>query len=130
MTFVQALTEAVRRTAESMLLISVPESDIEVGGEAGKAALNTLSHIIGRIESVWKPVTTVESFEMVRRRLFTSQVDYAARDAVINAFGDMYRNAAGEFSSLPGLVNARAFPAHAWCPPSHGCGYPPAVDAW
>jgi len=99
MTFMQALTEAVRRTAESMLLVSVPESDIEVGGEAGKAALSTLAHIVGRIESVWKPVTTTESFEIVRRRLFASEVDYAARDAVINAFGDMYRNAAGEFPS-------------------------------
>jgi predicted AAA+ superfamily ATPase len=97
MTFVQALTEAIRRTAESMLLISVPESDIEVGGEAGKAVLSSLAHIVGRIESVWKPVTTAESFEIVRRRLFVSQVDYAARDAVINAFADMYRNAAGEF---------------------------------
>ncbi|MBN2393309.1 MAG: ATP-binding protein, partial [Anaerolineae bacterium] len=99
MTFMQALTEAIRRTAESMLLVSVPESDIEVGGEAGKAALNTLAHIVGRIESIWKPVTTLESFEIVRRRLFASSVDYAARDAVVNAFGDLYRNAAGEFPS-------------------------------
>ncbi len=99
MTFMQALTEAVRRTAESMLLVSIPESDIEVGGEAGKVVLNTLAHIVGRIESVWKPVTTIESFEIVRRRLFASEVDYAARDAVIHAFGDLYRNAAGEFPS-------------------------------
>ncbi|MDF1515308.1 MAG: DUF499 domain-containing protein, partial [Anaerolineae bacterium] len=99
MTFIQALTEAVRRSEESMLLVSVPESDIEVGGEAGRAALETLAHIVGRIESVWKPVTATESFEIVRRRLFASEIDYAARDATINAFGDMYRNAAGEFPS-------------------------------
>jgi predicted AAA+ superfamily ATPase len=97
MTFMQSLTEAVKRSAESMLLIALPESDIEIGGEAGKAALKILSHVVGRIESVWKPVTATESFEIVRRRLFAADIDYAARDAVVSAFGDMYRNAAGEF---------------------------------
>lgn len=99
MSFVQSLTEAVKRSDESMLLIALPESDIEIGGEAGRAALETLSHIIGRIESVWKPVTATESFEIVRRRLFATGIDYAARDAVVDAFGDMYRNASGEFPS-------------------------------
>jgi len=99
MTFMQSLTEAVKRSDEAMMLISLPESDIEIGGEAGRAALNTLSHIVGRIESIWKPVTATESFEIVRRRLFATEIDYAARDAVIDAFGDMYRNAAAEFPS-------------------------------
>ena len=97
MTFMQALTESIKRSEESMLLISIPESDIEVGGKAGKDTLNTLSHIVGRIEAIWKPVTSAESFEIVRRRLFASEIDYAARDAVVNAFGNMYRNASGEF---------------------------------
>ncbi len=98
-TFMQALTEAVRRAPDSMLLVSLPESDIEVGGEAGKEALNRLAHIVGRIESVWKPVTATESFEIVRRRLFASDVEYAARDAVLQAFNNMYRHSAGEFPS-------------------------------
>jgi len=99
MTFTQSLTEAVRRSSESVLLIALPESDIEIGGEAGRAALETLAHIVGRIESVWKPITATESFEIVRRRLFATNVDYAARDAVVNAFGDMYRNTSSEFPS-------------------------------
>jgi hypothetical protein len=97
MSFMQSLTEAVKRSDESMLLIALPESDIEIGGEAGRAALERLSHVAGRIESVWKPVTAIESFEIVRRRLFATGIDYAARDAVVDAFGDMYRNASGEF---------------------------------
>jgi len=99
MTFIQSLTEAVRRSDESMMLISIPESDIEIGGEAGRVALETISHIVGRIEAIWKPVTPTESFEIVRRRLFATKVEFAARDAVIDAFGDMYRNASGEFPS-------------------------------
>jgi predicted AAA+ superfamily ATPase len=97
MTFAQSLTEAVRRSQESLLLIALPASDIEIGGEAGRVALETLSHIVGRIESVWKPVTATESFEIVRRRLFATEVDYAARDAAVDAFIDMYRNASSEF---------------------------------
>lgn len=99
MTFVQALTEATRRSSNSMLLISLPQSVIEVGGEAGQEALAYLAHVVGRIESVWKPVTATESFEIVRRRLFATEIDYAARDAVVSAFGDMYRNSPGEFPS-------------------------------
>ncbi len=99
MTFMQALTEAVRRSPDSMLLVSLPESNIEVGGEAGQKALEILSHIVGRIESVWKPVTATESFEIVRRRLFADDVDYPARDAALQAFNTMYRHAAGEFPS-------------------------------
>ncbi len=97
MTFVQSLTEAVKRSSDSMLLVSIPESDIEIGGEGGKAALDMLAKIIGRIESVWKPVTATESFEIVRRRLFSSEMDYAARDAVLSAFRQMYASNSGEF---------------------------------
>ena len=97
MTFVQSLTEAVNRSSDSMLLVSIPESDIEIGGEGGKAALDILAKTIGRIESVWKPVTATESFEIVRRRLFSSEMDYAARDAVLAAFREMYAGNSSEF---------------------------------
>jgi len=99
MTFFQNLTEAVKRSSDSMLLVSIPESENEIGGELGKQALDILAKTIGRVESVWKPVTATESFEIVRRRLFTNEIDFPARDAVVNAFGEMYRNDKGEFPS-------------------------------
>lgn len=97
MTFIQALTEAVRRSTDSMLLVSLPESAIEMGGPVGEKVLEIVGHAVGRMESVWKPVSPNESFEIVRRRLFSDNVDYAARDAVVDAFAAMYRNASGEF---------------------------------
>lgn len=97
MTFTQSLTEAVRRASDAMLLISIPESDIEIGGEGGKEALNILAKTIGRIEAVWKPVTATESFEIVRRRLFSSEMDYAARDAVLSDFREMYANSKSDY---------------------------------
>ena len=97
MTFIQSLTEAVRRSSDSMLLVSIPASDIEIGGEGGRQALDILSNVIGRIESVWKPITATESFEIVRRRLFAEEIDYAARDAVLAAFAEMYRSNPSDF---------------------------------
>lgn len=99
MTFVQSLTEAVKRASDAMLLVSIPESDNEIGGEGGKAALEILAKTIGRVESVWKPVTATESFEIVRRRLFTTEMDYAARDAVVSAFRELYASNSTEFPS-------------------------------
>ena len=65
-------------------------SDIEIGGEGGYTTLAFLRQTLGRLESVWKPVSATESYEIVRRRLFTEVTDYPARDAVVNAFHRMY----------------------------------------
>jgi len=99
MSFTQSITEAVKRSQDSMLLISIPQSEIEVGGDAGQEVLEVLTHIVERIESSWRPVTPRESFEIVRRRLFSPDVDYPARDAVVDAYRQMYRNNASEFPS-------------------------------
>ncbi|MEZ4638764.1 MAG: hypothetical protein R2856_28005 [Caldilineaceae bacterium] len=50
---------------------------------------------------MWKPVTANESFEIVRRRLFSSDIDYAARDAVLSEFQKLY---AQDSSSYPSGV--------------------------
>lgn len=117
MTFVQSLTEAVKRSSDSMLLVSIPASDAEVGDKGGKAALERIARTLGRIEAVWKPISATESFEIVRRRLFSEEVDYAGRDAVLNAFSAMYKDNSGEFPT--GVAEAdykrrmrQAYPIH------------------
>ena len=97
MTFVQALTEAVKQSANAMLLVSIPDSDAEIGGEGGKEALNSLTQTLGRIESVWKPVSPIESYEIVRRRLFSEVENTAARENVINSFLKMYKRNGSDF---------------------------------
>ena len=96
-TFVQELTEAVRASRNTALVATIPESDIEVGGEAGQATLQRIEHTFGRMESIWKPVGSEEGFEVVRRRLFLPLEDTVARDDVCRAFSALYRDAAGEF---------------------------------
>ena len=96
-TFIQELTEAARASKCSLIVASIPESDNEIGGEAGQRALEQIEHTFGRMESIWKPVGASEGFEVVRRRLFLNCKDEAARDEVCFAFSKMYGDNLAEF---------------------------------
>ncbi len=101
-TFAQALTEAVSTSPGTLLVLSVPASDIEKGGEAGDEATTRLKNVVGRVESSWRPASAVEGFEIVRRRLFQSIDDpekWKERDAVASAFATMYRDQSRDFPS-------------------------------
>ncbi len=97
MTFVQSLTEAVKRSKRGLVVATIPESNIEIGGEAGKATLDRLENTFGRLEAVWKPVGALEGFEIVRRRLFSPIKDEAGRDEVCRAFSRMYADGGTDF---------------------------------
>jgi predicted AAA+ superfamily ATPase len=97
LTFVQELTEAARASRNSLVVASIPESDTEIGGEAGQRALEHIEHTFGRMESIWKPVGAEEGFEIVRRRLFLPVQDEPARDDVCRAFSELYRQHGNEF---------------------------------
>ena len=96
-TFIQELTEAARASENSIVVASIPESDIEIGGEAGKTALETIEHTFGRMESIWKPVAANEGFEVVRRRLFLDCKNPEAREEVCTAFSQMYQENSADF---------------------------------
>lgn len=100
LTFAQALTEAARAVPGVLLVASLPASDIEIGGEAGREALTRLKNTFGRLESAWRPASAEEGFEIVRRRLFqpiTDPAHFPQRDAVVRAFCDLYRTQSAEF---------------------------------
>lgn len=95
--FIQELTEAARASKNSLVVASIPESDIEIGGEAGKIALETIEHTFGRMESIWKPVAANEGFEVVRRRLFLDCKNPSAREMVCSKFSQMYTENTSDF---------------------------------
>lgn len=98
LTFVHNLSEAVAHDTEnSMIVASIPESDIEIGGEGGHAALERLEHTFARTESPWSPVGKEEGFEIVRRRLFGPIEDETARDDSCKAFQKTYRDNPEDF---------------------------------
>lgn len=95
--FIQALTEALKAVPNALLLASLPESDLEIGGTNGQRTLSSLEKYFARVETVWKPVATEEAFEIVRRRLFDSVGDTAELDAVCQEFAELYRQGGNKF---------------------------------
>ncbi len=95
--FIQEVSEAARASKNSLVVASIPESVIEIGGDAGKIALDTIEHTFGRMEAIWKPVAASEGFEVVRRRLFLNCKDPDARETVCSAFSRMYSENSSDF---------------------------------
>ncbi|MGJ5036711.1 ATP-binding protein [Bradyrhizobium sp. HKCCYLRH3059] len=106
LSFVQALTEAVKLVPRAIVLASLPESDLEAGSQRGVAALRALEKTFGRVQALWKPVATEEAFEIVRRRLFEPVRDERAREIVCRAFADLY---VGEGVKLPADTQERRY---------------------
>lgn len=138
-TFAQALTLAAENVPGTLLLVSVPASegrrmtaddageergaakasDLEVGGQRGRDALNRLDNVIRRVAYQWSPATRDESYEIVRRRLFV-EPDASALATIATAarrFTDYYRHNHKEFPTGVGELEYEsrikaAYPIH------------------
>ena len=119
-TFAQTLSESAKLADKTLLVVSIPSSQNEIGGEGGLAALERLKNVIERVETSWRPASAEEGFEIVRRRLFQPITDpdlFTARDAVVKAFADEYRKFPQEFPSDAGKSEYErrmraAYPVH------------------
>jgi len=118
--FAQALTEAARAARQTLVVASVPASKVEIGGEHGQFALETLRNTFERLGAPWRPASSDEGFEIVRRRLFENIVNrdkFTERDAVVDAYARMYRSEPANFPSNCGEGSYRrklesAYPIH------------------
>jgi uncharacterized protein len=99
LSFVQALTEAVKASPGTLLVASLPASQIEVGGEGGQEALARLKQTFSRVESSWRPASQEESYEIVRRRLFKEIPGdkFHHRDNTLKQFAKLYRENTNDF---------------------------------
>ena len=99
LSFVQSLTEAVKVCPKTLLVASLPASQIEVGGDGGQEALARLKQTFSRVESSWLPATQEESYEIVRRRLFQEVSGEKAhhKDNAIKQFMKLYRENTDSF---------------------------------
>ena len=107
-TFLQALTQSVSGSKDAVLVVTIPGSQEEAGGERGIQALETLERLFARIEAIWEPLAVNEAFEVVSRRLFGEISDLAERDRTSDAFSRMYSG------------NRRSYP--------QGTGEPPYLE--
>ncbi len=99
LSFVQSLTEAVKASPGTLLVASLPASQIEVGGEGGQEALVRLKQTFSRVESSWRPASQEESYEIVRRRLFKDIPGdrHHHKDNTLKQFAKLYRENANDF---------------------------------
>lgn len=110
--FAQALNAAVKGASGVALLVSIPASearqsvdvdafDIEIGGEPGRRALEMLDHTVTRDAFSWSPASSVESFEIVKRRLFRTPDAQALGTIgqVARRFSKFYQDSKGELPS-------------------------------
>lgn len=99
LSFVQSLTEAVKASPGTLLVASLPASQIEVGGEGGQEALARLKQTFSRVESSWRPASQEESYEIVRRRLFKEIPGdrHHHKDNTLKQFAKLYRENSNDF---------------------------------
>lgn len=119
MTFAQNLGETLAAVPRAQLVFSLPASDIEAGGDYGARALKTLSNTIGRVDNPWRPASQLESYEIVRRRLFQEipEANERLRENVIARFSKYYSDQPQEFPDGAGEVAYKdrmrsAYPIH------------------
>lgn len=116
-TFLQALGQSASGTDNVALVVTLPESELELGGELGQQALGRLEHIFGRIEAVWEPLEISEAFAVVRQRLFGDVMDEAERDRTCEAFARIYAQNRSEY--LAGVSESRYLQRMKDCYPIH-----------
>ena len=104
-TFIQNLTESVSGSSQVALVVTLPESAAEAGGDTGLYALSRLDSILGRIEAIWEPLEVHEAFEVVRRRLFGTDIDQAERDRTCEAFSRIYGRSRRDYPQEAGEQN-------------------------
>ena len=92
-TFFQNLTEAVNRRDNVALIVTLPVSSLEAGGERGLEAMALLENLLNRVQAVTQvaQASNDEAFAVVRRRLFQEDFDDVAREATCQAFYRMYQ---------------------------------------
>lgn len=96
-TFFQAVTESVNRSKNVALVATLPEGQVQAGGQGGMTVLDTLEAILERVDAVSIPLEVDNAFKVVRRRLFGSVIDETERDLTCEAFRKMYQNSRGEY---------------------------------
>jgi hypothetical protein len=90
--FFQTLTDAIPATENVVMVVALPASERELGDTRGVEITRRLEAILGRVQSVWRPVEDREGFEVIRRRLFQDATcDPEARDATCEEFRKLYQ---------------------------------------
>ena len=61
-TCAQTLSESAKLAEKTLLIVSIPATQNEIGGEGGLAALERLKNVTERVETSWRPASAEEGF--------------------------------------------------------------------
>lgn len=115
--FFKALTEAVARTPNACLVMTLPASIMTEVNREDEEDYQHLSHLFKRLERTRRLAEGDEIYEIVRRRLFQDVGSEADRTQVISAYLNYYRQNENAFPQAV-ATNAylkkmeRAYPFH------------------
>ncbi len=115
--FLQEITEVIAASNNSVLILTLPKSDLEQFDEAATRALSQLEKIAGRVESIYVPVDGVEIYEIVRKRLFDNIGDINQHKQTAEAYFRLYQQLGNEVPSEVKEISYRtkienAYPFH------------------
>ena len=129
-TFFQNLTEAVNRRDNVVLIVTLPVTAIEAGGDRGVDAMSVLENILSRMQAVTQvtQASNDEAFAVVRRRLFQEDCDEVAREAACQAFHRMYQHGGGNYP--PEARETRYLDRLIQCYPIHPEIFDRLYDDW
>ncbi len=98
--FLRELTAAVAESAQTVLVLALPASALEVPAEDQARAeelFQSVRKVVGRVELVETPVAQDEIFGVLKQRLFRSVGDDRTARRAVEAFTDYYENFARFF---------------------------------
>ena len=98
--FMQEFTEAVSRVKNSVAVITLPASVLEVANSPQSAAiLSSLESRVKRVGADTRPVAEEEIFEVIRHRLFEWTDDLEIPESVLDSYREMYQSLWSELPS-------------------------------
>lgn len=104
--FLQEISEAVATSEKSVLVLTLPASNLEQYDEEAEKTLAQLQKVSGRVESIYVPVEGVEIYEVIRKRLFENLGDPKIHRKIADAYFHLYQ---GLGNDIPAEVREMAY---------------------
>jgi predicted AAA+ superfamily ATPase len=89
--FVQDITEAISRTPNCVLIVTLPSSHQVAASPLGQEIYQKLTARAKRVTADTTPVEKEEIFEVIRRRLFEELGDSTVTESVVSSYAALYQ---------------------------------------
>ena len=88
--FMQELSEVIATLPQTVLVITLPEQDIELYSEQVEKFSKKLKQVLGRLETVQTPINSHEIPLVIKKQIFSNVEDKVIVKSIMNAFQSTY----------------------------------------